>query len=134
MLSNHSAALLHDVADSKYLANDPEAETKKINECKTILAENGMDSPRIERVFEIIEGISFSKHGTTQAQSSMSLEMQVVQDSDRLDAIGAIGIARTFTYGGSRGRVDSCRPVSSHICRHSMIPLLLHSVRRTDPR
>jgi len=80
-----AAALLHDVADSKF--NNEEKQVKKIED---ILKENKNE------ILHIIKNISFRK----KYEGKKSLEFQIVQDADILDAIGAIGIARSFNYGG----------------------------------
>ena len=93
-------ALLHDIADSKFHNGDDTVGPKK---ARTFLQEHSVDSSIIEHVVAIIENISFSSNiGKTDAFNSS--ELQVVQDADRLDALGAIGIARTFNYGGFKNR------------------------------
>ncbi|MDX1286019.1 MAG: phosphohydrolase, partial [Draconibacterium sp.] len=62
-----------------------------------------VEKPIIEKVLQIIEQVSFK--GALVETKATSIEAQIVQDADRLDAIGAIGIARTFAYGGSKGRL-----------------------------
>lgn len=91
------AALLHDVDDWKLTENEDEGQkTKKwLQSC-------GVENQIIEKICAIIDGISFKGAGVN--TSTNNLECRVLQDADRLDAIGAIGIARTFAYGGSRGR------------------------------
>ncbi|AUC82810.1 HD domain-containing protein [Lacinutrix sp. Bg11-31] len=94
------SALLHDIADSKFNNGDDTIGPKK---ARTFLFEQNVDSVVIEHVVNIIKNISFSSNiGKTNAFNS--LELQVVQDSDRLDALGAIGIARAFNYGGFKNR------------------------------
>jgi len=88
-------ALLHDIADSKFHNGD---ETVGPKVATQFLIRNNADSSVIEHVVQIIKNISFK--GGNKAQSFTSPELDVVQDADRLDAIGAIGIARTFNYGG----------------------------------
>lgn len=88
-------ALLHDIADSKFHEGD---ETVGPRVAREFLFKINADSTVIEHVIQIIENISFK--GGNEAQKFKSLELDVVQDADRLDAIGAIGIARTFNYGG----------------------------------
>lgn len=92
-------ALLHDIADSKF-HNGDETIGPKIAESfmRSIAIENHV----IEHVINIIKNISFA--GGKNPQSFKSPELDVVQDADRLDAIGAIGIARTFNYGGFKNR------------------------------
>ncbi|MEC2073788.1 HD domain-containing protein [Alkalihalophilus marmarensis] len=91
------AALVHDLADDKVIQNEKEA-LKKIDEW---FKENGLDDEAIDQIISIITTISF-KGGNGQPVST--LEGQIVQDADRLDALGAIGIARTFVYSGHKGQ------------------------------
>jgi len=93
------AALLHDIADSKFHNGD---ETIGPKIARTFLFKLNADSAVIEHVINIIENISFK--GGNEAQSFHSQELDVVQDADRLDAIGAIGIARCFNFGGFKNR------------------------------
>jgi uncharacterized protein len=93
-------ALLHDIADSKFHNGD---ETVGPQKAREFLFKHNVDSKVIEHVVNIIENISFK--GGNEAQKFRSLELDVVQDADRLDAIGAIGIARAFNYGGFKNRV-----------------------------
>lgn len=89
------AALLHDIADSKFNGGDESIGPKT---ARVFLEGLGVDVAIIEHVVLIIENISY-KGGNFENKFN-SLELQIVQDADRLDAIGAIGIARTFNYGG----------------------------------
>ena len=93
-------ALLHDIADSKFHNGD---ETVGPKVAREFLFGINVDSKVIEHVIHIIENISFS--GRNNPQNFKSLELEVIQDADRLDAIGAIGIARAFNYGGFKNRV-----------------------------
>ena len=93
-------ALLHDIADSKFYNGDDTVGPKKARE---FLFKLNVDSAIIEHVVAIIENISFSSN-IGKKNTFNSIELQVVQDADRLDAIGAIGIARTFNYGGFKNR------------------------------
>ena len=92
-------ALLHDIADSKFHDGD---ETVGPKIAREFLASNNVDEATIQHVINIIENISF-KGGNTE-KAFTSVELDIVQDADRLDAIGAIGIARTFNYGGFKNR------------------------------
>jgi uncharacterized protein len=93
------AALLHDVADHKFHGGD---ETAGPRAARAWLSEVGADGDTIEHVCAIIAGLSFKGAGVPTPMATP--EGRVVQDADRLDAIGAIGIARAFAFGGSRGR------------------------------
>lgn len=93
------AALLHDIADSKFHNGDEQVGPKM---ARTFLESQGVSEEIIAHVIAIIENISF-KGGNFEKQFS-SKELDIVQDADRLDAIGAIGIARTFNYGGFKNR------------------------------
>lgn len=92
-------ALLHDIADSKFHDGD---ETVGPRIAREFLESENVDEEIITHVVNIIENISF-KGGNFEKKFS-SIELDVVQDADRLDAIGAIGIARTFNYGGFKNR------------------------------
>ena len=92
-------ALLHDIADSKFHDGD---ETIGPKTARLFLESENVANAIIEKVIFIIENISF-KGGNFDRKSS-SIELEIVQDADRLDAIGAIGIARTFNYGGYKNR------------------------------
>ncbi len=92
-------ALLHDIADSKFHNGDETVGPKKATE---FLTSEGVSEEIIEHVVQIIKNISFK--GGNKEQSFHSKELAVVQDADRLDALGAIGIARTFNYGGFKNR------------------------------
>ncbi|MBA9073415.1 uncharacterized protein GGR22_001541 [Flavobacterium gossypii] len=92
-------ALLHDIADSKFHDGDETVGPKLAWE---FLEKQNVSEDTIIHVVNIIENISF-KGGNFERKFS-SIELDVVQDADRLDAIGAIGIARTFNYGGFKNR------------------------------
>ena len=92
-------ALLHDIADSKFHDGD---ETIGPKTARAFLENEKVDEATIQHVIKIIENISF-KGGNFEKQFN-SKELEIVQDADRLDAIGAIGIARTFNYGGFKNR------------------------------
>jgi uncharacterized protein len=92
-------ALLHDIADSKFYEGD---ETIGPKLAKAFLESEKVEEATIVHVLNIIENISFK--GGKVERSFSSKELDVVQDADRLDALGAIGIARTFNYGGFKNR------------------------------
>lgn len=92
-------ALLHDIADSKFHDGDEEIGPRTARE---FLQQQQVESETIEHVVKIIENISFK--GGKVSRNFSSIELDIVQDADRLDALGAIGIARTFNYGGFKGR------------------------------
>ncbi|MBG6063139.1 uncharacterized protein IWX83_002948 [Flavobacterium sp. CG_9.1] len=92
-------ALLHDIADSKFHNGD---ETVGPRVAREFLESENVDEEIIEHVVNIIENISYK--GGNFEKKFTSIELNVVQDADRLDAIGAIGIARTFNYGGFKNR------------------------------
>jgi uncharacterized protein len=93
------AALTHDVGDSKFRGGD---ETAGPREVTKLLQDCGAPPEVVDRVVEIVSTVSFKGAGVPTPMRT--LEGQCVQDADRLDAIGAIGIARCFAYGGHVGR------------------------------
>lgn len=92
-------ALLHDIADSKFYGGDEEIGPRK---ARAFLTSLEVDDSIIIHIVNIISNISFK--GGNHNQEFRSRELDVIQDADRLDAMGAIGIARTFNYGGHKGR------------------------------
>lgn len=92
-------ALLHDIADSKFHNGDESVGPKK---ARLFLESENVSENTIIHVVNIIDNISFK--GGNVVKNFHSLELDIVQDADRLDAIGAIGIARTFNYGGFKNR------------------------------
>lgn len=94
------AALLHDIADPKFHNGDETLAAKIVNE---FLTEQKLDNETIEKVIFIIENMSFKNRND--APQNLPLELKIVQDADRLDAIGAIGIARTFNFGGYKNNL-----------------------------
>jgi uncharacterized protein len=92
-------ALFHDIADSKFHDGDERVGPEKT---RVFLQSLNLDEAVIEHVIRIIEHISFK--GGNEPGKFRSAELDIVQDADRLDAMGAIGIARTFNYGGHKNR------------------------------
>ncbi len=92
-------ALLHDIADYKFFDGDESIGLKKAED---FLQSLGVDAETICAVVDIIKDISFK--GRIKKVRQKPIEFMIVQDADRLDAIGAIGIARTFNYGGFKKR------------------------------
>ncbi len=93
------AALLHDISDAKFNGGDDEIGSQL---AYNFLLKNQMTQKRTEHIQTIIKYVSY-KGGFPQDRIN-SIEFQIVQDADRLDAIGAIGIARAFNYGGFKNR------------------------------
>lgn len=93
------AALLHDIDDWKFNGGDDEAGSRA---AALLLKKHGADDALTETVCDIIDRVSFKGAGVK--DDMPSLEGRCVQDADRLDALGAIGIARAFAYGGSKAR------------------------------
>ena len=89
------AALLHDADDHKLFTTENNANARKF------LNDNLIPKEQIERICEAVNAVSFSRN---RGRTPETLEGKIVQDADRLDAIGAVGIARTFAYGGEHGR------------------------------
>ncbi|WP_374449273.1 HD domain-containing protein [Cloacibacterium normanense] len=94
------SALLHDIADPKFHNGD---ETLALKISQNFLEELQVDAELIEQVLFVIKNISFKNRA--EAPENPPLELQIVQDADRLDAIGAIGIARTFNFGGFKNNL-----------------------------
>ncbi len=95
------AALLHDIADAKFHNGD---ETIGPRVARTFLNSVGVKDAICHHVIKIIENISYKSSLEKKENRFTSKELEVVQDADRLDAIGAIGIARAFNYGGFKNR------------------------------
>jgi uncharacterized protein len=93
------AALLHDIADSKFHNGD---ETIGPGIARLFLESEDVSEDTVQHVVNIIENISYK--GGNFEKKFTSLELDIVQDADRLDAIGAIGVARAFNYGGFKNR------------------------------
>ena len=93
------AALVHDLVDDKLVADEGLA----LAEVRDLLTRLGVKSDQTDQVLAIIQTISYK--GGSQNHLDLTLEGQIVQDADRLDAMGAIGVARTMAYSGYHGRV-----------------------------
>lgn len=89
------AALLHDADDHKLFNTENNANAR------AFLEKEGMPAEKIDLICNIINAVSFSQN---RGKTPKTIEGKIVQDADRIDAIGAIGIARTFAYGGKVGR------------------------------
>ncbi|QIY92567.1 HD domain-containing protein [Chryseobacterium gallinarum] len=94
------SALLHDIADPKF-HNGDETIAPKIS--REFLEQQNVPDETIEKVLFVINNISFKNRD--QAPSNPPIELKIVQDADRIDAIGAIGIARTFNFGGFKNNL-----------------------------
>lgn len=94
-----AGAYLHDVTDDKLVEDSEVAK----NELVHFLESLQLSSQTIQEILRIIERVSFSHQLASNEKISLTLEEKIVQDADRLDAIGAIGIGRTFYYGGKKG-------------------------------
>ena len=92
------AALLHDADDHKLF------HTENNMNARTFLEDNNVSADMIQKICDVINAVSFSKN---KGKVPETIEGKIVQDADRLDAMGAIGIARTFAYGGEHGRTLS---------------------------
>ena len=95
MLVVSLASLLHDVDDHKLFNNENN------ENARAFLSGSGIPSEKIEEIIKVINSVSFSRN---RGRKPETIEGMIVQDADRLDAIGAIGIARTFAFGGEHGR------------------------------
>ncbi len=112
------AALLHDADDHKLFA------TENNENARTFLVKNQVEKELIEEICKVINGVSFSKN---RGKSPDTIEGKIVQDADRLDAMGAIGIARTFAFGGRKGR-----PISDSLEHFEDKLLLLKDEMNTE--
>lgn len=95
MLVVSLASLLHDVDDHKLFNNENN------ENARAFLSSSGIPAEKIEEIIKVINSVSFSQN---RGRKPETIEGMIVQDADRLDAIGAIGIARTFAFGGEHGR------------------------------
>jgi uncharacterized protein len=127
MFTVELAALLHDIADWKFTGGD---DTVGPAEARKVMETHGIDPKIADHVCNIIAAMSFK--GAKIEDAMPTLEGKVVQDADRLDAIGAIGIARAFAYGGHKNRLlhDPSKPPVMHADKnayvHSGSPTLNH--------
>lgn len=112
------AALLHDADDYKLF------HTENNENARTFLKNSGLPKSRIEKIVAVINAVSFSKN---REKTPETLEAMIVQDADRLDALGAIGIARTFAYGGAHHR-----PLQDSVQHFNDKLLLLKDLMNTD--
>lgn len=94
------AALLHDIADPKFHNGD---ETVALKVSRGFLESQNAAEDVIESVLFIIKNISFKNR--SEAPENLPIELKIVQDADRIDAIGAIGVARTFNFGGFKNNL-----------------------------
>lgn len=106
-------ALLHDIKDWKY-SGDENASSEAARE---FLSQNNVDPKVIKEVCYVVANIGFSKELSQEPGAYVSPVLAVVQDADRLDAVGAIGIARCLTYGGAKNRIlyDPAIPPRDHL-------------------
>ena len=111
------SAMLHDADDHKLFDN------RDNQNAKSFLTAQGVGEEIIRLVCGVINGVSFSRNRDKKPDT---LEGQIVQDADRLDAMGAVGIARTFAYGGKHGR-----PVGDSIAHFYEKLLLLRDLLNT---
>ncbi|MBO6185332.1 MAG: HD domain-containing protein [Chryseobacterium sp.] len=94
------SALLHDIADPKFHNGD---ETLALKISREFLETQKVEEEIIQQVLFIIQNISFKNRG--EAPQNLPIELKIVQDADRIDAIGAIGVARTFNFGGFKNNL-----------------------------
>ena len=112
------AALLHDADDHKLFSTEHNANARRF------LEEHGVAPETTERICAAINAVSFSKNKGKRPETA---EGRIVQDADRLDALGAVGIARTFAYGGGHGR-----PPEESIAHFHEKLLLLKDMMNTE--
>ena len=112
------AAILHDADDPKLFS------TKDNRNARSFLMNRKVNQGEIERICAVINAVSFSRN---RGKHPEDIESMIVQDADRLDAMGAIGIARTFAYGGKHGR-----PLDSSIQHFYEKLLLLKDLMNTS--
>lgn len=120
------AAMLHDADDPKLFGTG-----NGLPNARAFMEEHGVLPAQAETVCTIIDEVSFSKNGSKRPST---IEGMVVQDADRLDAIGAIGIARTFAFGGNRGQAihDPGRDTGTSIAHFHEKLLKLKDLMNTE--
>ena len=122
-------ALLHDIADAKFHNGDESIGPKK---ARKFLESIDVDHSIIQHIERIINNISFKNSLDTHKKKFSSIELDVIQDADRLDAIGAIGIARAFNYGGFKNReihnptIEPKLQQSKEVYKKSTAPTINH--------
>ncbi|MBC1539958.1 HD domain-containing protein [Listeria seeligeri] len=122
------AALFHDYSDTK-LTNKPAEATKTL---MTWMEQQEVPSDVINQIIRIIQSVSFNQ-GNNPVQA-VTIEEKIVQDADRLDAIGAIGIARAFTYGGAHKReIANLNNPEDTTLQHFFVKLLLIQAQLKTP-
>lgn len=106
------AALLHESFDEKFYTSEKLVEKRAALEC--FLHESGLDAARAAQVFFVVNNVGFGKSLHRGSDFVVTSELAIVEDADRLEAIGAIAVARTFAYGGKKGRAihDPAQPVA----------------------
>jgi len=122
-------ALLHDIADAKFHNGDESIGPKK---ARQFLESIDVDDSIIQHIESIINNISYKNSLESQSKKFTSIELDVIQDADRLDAIGAIGIARAFNYGGFKNReihnptIEPKLQQSKEVYKKSTAPTINH--------
>ena len=126
------ALLLHDVGDRKVIHQDDD----NYSIAEDFLMSHSVDEEIVRHVMAIITHMSYSKSLDETHDAPDSIEFQIVQDADRLDALGAIGIARAFAYGGSRGRLlyNPDQTAQTHQSRASYIQSESSSLHHFDEK
>ncbi|WP_099224377.1 HD domain-containing protein [Listeria costaricensis] len=105
-------AWLHDYADAKLTQNQQTAKTKM----REWLKKEGLAIEKVEEILRLTEAVSY-RNGNNPIKA-ITLEEQIVQDADRLDAIGAVGVVRTFIYGSSKGKALFDRQETDSVIQH----------------
>lgn len=115
MLAVELGALLHDIDDWKYSGSA----TAGVDRARTFLETKQVDGKFVDKVVGIIGDVGYKEELVHKKNRVLNLETKCVQDADRLDAIGAIGIARCFTFGGYKKRplYDAAFPPNLHLTK-----------------